>query len=182
MEAILHVAEPKFEAGLFWADNCKTWPSSQTQIIGLDWEQWSPTDVEQTAEWVGRLRKILAQHHQLPLTTILVVGWPEEIEPRSVKTLTKFQPLVAAGATFRYKAPRFYPLGKPFAEALRGDLSAHGLLEPRVPDKEGYRPAVDRREDDDDQRARLNFYGDPPFRWKAHDINELFGLGPQSGA
>lgn len=101
MEAILHVAEPKVEPGDFWAGYCKAWPGFQTQIIGLDWGEWSRSDVERTAAWVGRLRKILAEHDQLPLTTILVVGWPEEIEPRSVKTLTRFQPLIAAGATFR---------------------------------------------------------------------------------
>ena len=175
------MAQPKYEAEAFWADYCKTWPSSQTQIVGLDWEQWSSSAVERTAAWVGHLRKILADHQQLLLTTILVVGWPKEIEPRSIDTLSRFQPLIAAGATFRYKVPRFY-LGTPFADALRRDLTAHGLLTARVTEKDRSLATVNSPDKDDDQQARLNFYGDPPYRWTSHDINELFGLGPQPGA
>ncbi len=183
---VVLVDGPSFPAAdSFWHSHCQRLPLDQLQFVGLDLDFWLQVGQNwvSMADWVKDLRECLAtksKPERVFVTTIIALMWP--IDPKTYEELDASRPVVTAGANLRLKWQPVYDRGRPVQlDQFKLDLELFGWLRPAddrplpIPLPE---PSFNTVEDETDYKSRLEFYGDPPFRWPRAEVEALFRKKP----
>jgi hypothetical protein len=153
-------------------------------FVGIDAETWGDSDRIQS--WVVEFNKHLRQQEAelFPLTSVIILAWPTWLEklPGSPDPDTRFNHLLLSGCKLRLKRPAFYRQGVPAKEAdFEADLKDAGwwrVLEVASPPSPRLPPSFETEAEQDNYKQRLEFYGNPPFRWGAAEKKRVFPKSP----
>ena len=160
----------------FWEEHCRPLESKQIQFIGLDGDLWP---IEDMRVWIKELQSLLGstEPKRIFLTSIIIMAWPEELNHTNLERLDRFRDALLSGANLRMKREEYYRHdGADFLKCFQKDLHDAGMLLP--PDE---RPTPDplpepqfaTQEEEENYRQRMEFYGNPPFKWRPDDVAAL---------
>ena len=118
-----------------------------------------------------------------PLTSVIILAWPKWVESLvdSRDRYDRFNHLLLSGCKLRLKRPAYYDVRTATEESFKADLRDAGWLSlTNLSDPPSPLPPLtfESEEEEENYKQRLEFYGNPPFRWGTAEKKQVFPKSP----